>query len=40
MNFMLEIKLKNGQTGYDMVGEYVRRYWDRNVYITRGIYEE
>lgn len=24
---MVEIELKNGQTGYDVVEEYVRRYW-------------
>ena len=29
---MIEIKLKNGQTGYDVVGEYIRRYWKNNSY--------
>ena len=24
---MVEIKLKDRQTGYDAVGEYIRRYW-------------
>lgn len=24
---MIEIKLKNGQSGYDVIGEYIRRYW-------------
>ena len=27
---MVDIKLKEGQTGYDAVDEYVQRYWDRN----------
>lgn len=27
---MVEIKLKNGQNGYDEVGEYIRRYWMHN----------
>lgn len=27
---MIEIKLKNGQSGYDAVGEYIQRYWKRN----------
>lgn len=27
---MVEIKLKNGQTGYDIVGKYIRRYWEHN----------
>ena len=29
---MIDIELKNGQTGYDIVGEYIRRYWERNIY--------
>lgn len=24
---MIEIKLKNGQCGYDAIGEYIQRYW-------------
>lgn len=24
---MIEIKLENGQTGYDAIGEYIHRYW-------------
>lgn len=28
--FMIEVKLKEGQSGYDVVGEYVRRYWSHN----------
>ena len=24
---MIEIKLKDGQTGYDAIGEYIYRYW-------------
>jgi len=31
---MINIKLKDGQSGYDAVGEYVRRYWDHNSYDT------
>lgn len=29
---MVEIKLKDWQTGYDVVGDYVRRYWEHNVF--------
>jgi hypothetical protein len=29
---MIAIKLKDGQTGYDVVGEYIRRYWEHNTY--------
>lgn len=29
---MVEIKLENGQDGYDVIGNYIRRYWDRNAY--------
>lgn len=28
---MVEIKLKDRQTGYDAVGEYIRRYWEHNI---------
>lgn len=28
---MVDIKLKDGQTGYDAVGEYIRRYWNHNI---------
>lgn len=28
---MIDIKLNDGQSGYDVIGEYVRRYWDHNV---------
>ena len=31
---MKEIKLKNGQTGYDVIGEYIRRYWKHNIFDT------
>ena len=27
---MIDIKLNDGQTGYDIVGEYIRRYWNHN----------
>ena len=27
---MIDIKLKEGQSGYDAVGEYIMRYWDHN----------
>lgn len=46
---MIDIVLKDGQTGYDAVGEYIRRYWNRNIIdtikavgefdISEGIYE-
>lgn len=29
---MVEFKLQNGQSGYDVVGKYIRRYWDHNGY--------
>ena len=29
---MVKIKLKDGQSAYDIIGDYVRRYWKRNVY--------
>lgn len=28
---MVEIKLKKKQTGYDVVGEYIERYWKHNI---------
>lgn len=28
---MIDIELKNGQSGYDAVGEYIRRYWNHNI---------
>lgn len=28
---MVEIKLKDRQTGYDAVGEYIRRYWEHTI---------
>lgn len=28
---MVEIKLKDRQSGYDAVGEYIRRYWEHNI---------
>lgn len=28
---MIEIVLKEGQSGYDAVGEYIRRYWNHNI---------
>ena len=31
---MIEINLKNGQSGYDAVGEYICRYWEHNVVDT------
>ena len=29
---MIYIKLNNRQTGYDAVGEYIRRYWEHNIW--------
>lgn len=29
---MVEIVLKDGQSGYDAVGEYIQRYWEHNVW--------
>lgn len=29
-DFIIEIELKDGQSGYDAVGQYIRRYWKRN----------
>ena len=31
---MIDIEVKDGQTGYDIVGEYIRRYWEHNMYDT------
>ncbi len=28
---MVDIKLKDGQSGYDAIGEYIRRYWIHNI---------
>lgn len=28
---MVDIILKDGETGYDAVGEYVERYWEHNI---------
>lgn len=28
---MVDIKLNDGQSGYDVIGEYIRRYWDHNI---------
>lgn len=27
---MIDIELKYGQNGYDVVGEYIRKYWSHN----------
>lgn len=27
---MIKIKLEERQNGYDVIGEYIRRYWDHN----------
>ena len=29
---MIDIKLKDGQIGYDVIGEYIKRYWNHNIY--------
>ena len=31
---MIEIKLNDGQSGYDAIGEYIRRYWKHHIYTT------
>ena len=31
---MKDIELKNGQTGYSAVGDYIRRYWEHNIFET------
>ena len=28
---MVDIVLKDGQSGYDAVGEYIHRYWEHNI---------
>ena len=28
---MIDIVLKDGETGYDAVGEYILRYWEHNI---------
>lgn len=28
---MVEIKLKDKQSGYDIIGEYIHRYWEHNI---------
>lgn len=28
---MIDIKLKDGQSGYDVVGEYIKRYWSHHM---------
>lgn len=30
-DFMIDIKLRDGQSGYDAVGEYIQRYWNHNI---------
>lgn len=30
----VNIKLKDGQNAYDIVGEYIMRYWEYNIYTT------
>lgn len=29
---MVDITLKKGQSGYDAVGDYIRRYWEHNIW--------
>lgn len=29
---MINIKLKDGQSAYDVIGDYIRRYWKHNIY--------
>lgn len=31
---MIDIRLNDGQSGYDAIGEYIRRYWEHNVVDT------
>lgn len=31
---MVDIKLKDGQSGYSVIGDYIRRYWNYNVVDT------
>ena len=28
---MVEIRLNDGQSGYDVIGEYIERYWDNHM---------
>jgi len=28
---MVDIELKEGQTGYNAIGEYIQRYWEHNI---------
>ena len=28
---MIDIKLKNGQTGYDAIGNYIYKFWEHNI---------
>lgn len=29
---MVDIVLKNGQTGYDVISDYIYRYWNQNTW--------
>ena len=31
---MIDIKLADNQSGYDVIGEYILRYWEHNIYDT------
>ena len=31
---MIDIKLTDNQSGYDVIGEYILRYWEHNIYDT------
>lgn len=31
---MVDIVLKNGQTGYDVISDYIYRYWNHNILDT------
>lgn len=31
---MIDIKLNDGQSGYNVIGEYIRRYWEHNIIDT------
>lgn len=31
---LIDIKLNNGQSGYEVIGEYIKRYWEHNTYTT------
>lgn len=31
---MIDIKLNDEQTGYDVIGEYIKRYWKHNIIDT------